>query len=156
MLSAKSIENPTKSNLSNKNIELTHIKCWEVDGKFHIWCESSVTSSGLVLAFCFMVIKWLLQLQSLWPSSSIPIKEKRDKNKKLFHWGLIFSPNRIFIISLWWNWMWHSHINWLRGIGGSNSLYQCWLNQSYLFPPRTEDGILSLRSRGSIYYLNKT
>lgn len=59
---SKSKKNPTKSNLNNKNIELTHIKCRDVDGQFHIWCESSVISSGLVLAFCFMVVKWLLQL----------------------------------------------------------------------------------------------
>ena len=93
MLSAKSIENPTKSNLSNKNIELTHIKCWEVDGKFHIWCESSVTSSGLVLAFCFMVIKWLLQLQATLPHTTVNQEGKKDETAR----GAFFSCASLFL-----------------------------------------------------------
>ena len=68
MLSAKAIENPTKSNLSNKNIELAHIIGLEVGGQFQVWSESSFypfcPTVLSMLAFSFMVIKWLLQLQS--------------------------------------------------------------------------------------------
>lgn len=68
MLSAKAIENPTKSNLSNKNIELAHIIGLEVGGQFQAWSESSLISSRYyspsILSALLSSACWLLALWS--------------------------------------------------------------------------------------------